>query len=115
MGKRKNKLLDYHRERSKTLYAEVRKLRAEAKAAHKLGYEDGCKATTLMTYMGLSDYGLHGAFWISDRISAAVAKKPLPSTDFDHLITKSVIEHMAKYDPKRAAYIEAEFAAFLTK
>jgi hypothetical protein len=94
---------------------EARKLRAEVERAHRAGYEEGCAATTLLAYQAIgSDYGLDGIQWLSDRISAAVAKKSPPhSTAIDTLVTASVIGHMKHYTPTRAAEIETAFKKFL--
>jgi len=47
-------------------------------------------------------------------MSAAVAgKKHMQSNAVDEAVTRDVIRHMAKYNPKRAAQIEASFADFL--
>jgi hypothetical protein len=116
-NKSKEKFLTYHRERSKKLTAENWHLAAEAKAAHRVGYEEGCKATTLLGYLAIRDYGLDGIQWLSDRISAAVAGKkdvPLSNYEIDKAVTADVIRHMAKYNPTRAAEIEASFAVFLS-
>jgi hypothetical protein len=91
-----------------------RKHHAEVEAARKAGYEEGCRATTLLTYLALSDYGMDGITWISDRISAVAAKKPAPhSNEIDELVTRDVLRSMATYNPQRAAQIEKEFEKFL--
>jgi hypothetical protein len=102
---------DYHKTRAAALADKVREL----KDLHAIGYEDGAKATTLLTYMALEDFGAAGIQWISDRISAVANKKPAPhSTAIDDLVVKSVVDHMRTYNPERAAEVEAEFQSFLT-
>jgi hypothetical protein len=108
--------LRYHKERSAKLTAENRALRSEAKAAHRTGFEEGCRSTTLLSYLAVQDYGLDGIQWLSDRISAAAGKKDLPlsSYEVDKAVTRSVIESMKRYSPTRAAEVEASFATFLS-
>jgi hypothetical protein len=101
---------DWHKKHAAALADKVRDL----KDAHRAGYEEGCRATTLLTYLALSDYGLDGLAWISDRILAVATKKPAPhSNEIDELVTRDVIASMKKYSPKRAAEVEKEFQNFL--
>jgi hypothetical protein len=95
-------------------YNADRRLAAEVKRARKAGYEEGAKVTTLTAYLAVSDFGLDGISWLTDRMRAAAKKKPLPNAALDEAVTHSVIESMKKYSPKRAAQIEASFAAFLS-
>jgi len=92
-----------------------RHLRAEVAKAHKRGYEEGCQATTLLGYLAIADYGHDGIQWFSDRVSAAVAgkKPPLSNYAVDKAVTRSVIESMKRYSPTRAREVEAAFANFL--
>jgi hypothetical protein len=102
---------DWHKKRAAALADKVREL----KDGHRIGYEDGAKATTLTAYLAVSDWGLDGISWLTDRMRAAAAKKPPPyNKAMDEAATRSIIENMRKYSPKRAAEVEASFAAFLT-
>jgi hypothetical protein len=106
--------LDYHKKRAATLAAEIRRLKAERKDDHRIGFQEGSAAATLTAYLAVADYGLPGIEWLQERISAAIAgKKHMQSNAVDEAVTRSVIEHMKKYDPKRAAEIEKSFADFL--
>lgn len=108
---------NYHKKQSAARFSAIRRLRAEQKDGHRIGYEDGAKATTLLAYLAIQDYGHPGIQWLSDRMSAVVAGKknpPLTSYEVDKAVTADVIRHMAKYSPKRAAEIEESFAAFLS-
>jgi len=101
---------DYHRKRAATLADKVREL----KDAHRIGFKEGSAAATLTAYLAIQDYGLPGIEWLQERMSAAVAgKKHMQSNAVDEAVTRDVIRHMAKYNPKRAAQIEASFADFL--
>jgi hypothetical protein len=96
-------------------YNENRRLAAEIRRAHRAGYEEGCKATTLTAYLAVSDWGLDGVSWLTGRMRAASAKKPPPyNKAMDNAVTHSIIESMRKYSPKRAAEVEASFADFLS-
>jgi len=105
---------EYHRTRAADLVNELRRLKADRNDAHRAGYREGAAATTLLTYLALSDYGMDGITWISDRISAVAAKKPAPhSNEIDELVTRDVIRSMKTYNPQRAAEMEREFQKFL--
>jgi hypothetical protein len=95
-------------------YNEDRRLAAEIRRAHRAGYEEGCKVTTLTAYLAVSDWGHDGIQWLTDRMRAAANKKPLPNAALDEAVTHSIIENMRKYNPKRAAEVEKSFADFLS-
>jgi hypothetical protein len=105
----------YHKKQSAARFSEIRRLKAEQKDGHRIGYEDGARATTLLSYLALADYGLDGIGWFTDRVSAVLAKRkpPLSSYAVDKAVTADVIRHMSKYNPKRAAEVEKSFADFL--
>jgi hypothetical protein len=104
----------YHKKQSAARFSEIRRLKAEQKDGHRIGYEDGARVTTLTAYLAVSDWGLDGVSWLTDRMRAAAAKKPPPyNKEIDNAVTASIIENMRKYNPKRAAEVESSFAYFL--
>jgi hypothetical protein len=104
----------YRAERSAKLLSENPALKREVEAAHRAGYEEGARVTTLTAYLAVSDWGLDGISWLTDRMRAADAKKAMPySKEIDNAVTHSIVANMKKYSPKRAAEVEAAFADFL--
>jgi hypothetical protein len=103
----------YHKKQSAARYSEIRRLRAEQKDGHRIGYEAGAKATMLSTYLAIADYQMPGIEWLTARMRAAAKKLPPPNTAMDEAVTRSVLEHMRGYNPRRAEQIEKEFADFL--
>jgi hypothetical protein len=100
---------DWHKQRAAALADKVREL----KDGHKRGFEDGSKVATLTAYLAIKDFGDAGTLWLSNRMSAVARKSPPPNTAIDEAVTRSIIEHMRSYNPKRADEIAASFADFL--
>ena len=96
---------------NKSRYHENRRLKAELKTAHKLGYEQGSAATLLALYQSVADdLGMPGALWISSRLSG---KRTPFNPEIEKLVRADLIRHMRTYDPARAAQVERDFAAYL--
>ena len=100
---------DYHKKRTAALAAQVREL----KDSHRIGFQEGSAVATLTAYLAIKDFGMDGMTWLSERLKA-VGKNPPHSAEVDTLVTLSVIESMKKYNPRRAAEVEASFAEFLS-